>query len=281
MIPIDYHLHSTHSIDGEADMPEMCEAAIACGLTEICFTEHVDFDRTDPGYGHLNWEAYNGSISEVRAQHAGRLVIRTGLEFDFRRAYGAEVGEVLAAMPCDLRIGSVHSAGGHLLFGLHREPPDRLDVRSLQKEYFAEVEALVASGWCHSLGHFDYLYKQLPAVFGPHRDAWYWERVERILSQCVAGGVALELNTHHVLDSASPCVAGYAEQGRGLAMAADVAILRRYRAVGGRLLTVGSDAHRRGDVAHAFAEAERCLRDAGFDAVTGFERGRPYAVALA
>jgi len=268
MIPIDYHLHSTHSIDGEADMPEMCEAAIACGLTEICFTEHVDFDRTDPGYGHLNWEAYNGSISEVRAQHAGRLVIRTGLEFDFRRAYGAEVGEVLAAMPCDLRIGSVHSAGGHLIFGLHREPPDRLDVRSLQKEYFAEVEALVASGWCHSLGHFDYLYKQLPAVFGPHRDAWYWERVERILSQCVAGGVALELNTHHVLD-------------RGLAMAADVAILRRYRAVGGRLLTVGSDAHRRGDVAHAFAEAERCLRDAGFDAVTGFERGRPYAVALA
>lgn len=64
-------------------------------------------------------------------------------------------------------------------------------------------------------------------------------------------------------------------------MAADVEILRRHRALGGRLLVVGSDAHRPGDVAHAFPEAEAALRETGFESVTGYACGRPYAVALA
>jgi hypothetical protein len=33
-------------------------------------------------------------------------------------------------------------------------------------------------------------------------------------------------------------------------------------------------------VAHAFPDAEQALREAGFTAVTGYDRGRPYAVAL-
>ena len=53
------------------------------------------------------------------------------------------------------------------------------------------------------------------------------------------------------------------------------------RALGGRLLVVGSDAHRPGDVAHAFPEAEAALRETGFESVTGYACGRPYAVALA
>jgi histidinol-phosphatase (PHP family) len=282
MIPVDYHLHSTHSADGEASVLEMCEAALAKGLREICFTEHVDFDRADPAYGYLDWPAYTASVAEARSRYAGRLVVRQGVEFDFRRAYGAEPGEFLAGLDLDFAIGSVHSAAGYQIHRLWKDRPPGsarakprctgakpgLDLRTLLAEYFAETEALVASGWCHAIGHFDYIYKQLPDLAAGYRDAWYWRSVERILQACIAGGVAVELNTHHVLD-------------RGAAMAADVEILRRYRALGGRLLVVGSDAHRPGDVAHAFPEAERDLRAAGFDAVTGYARGRPYDVALA
>jgi len=268
MIPVDYHLHSTHSADGEASVLDMCEAALARGIREICFTEHVDFDRSDPAYGHLDWPAYTASVAEARSRYDGRLVVRQGVEFDFRRAYGAEPGEFLAGLDLDFAIGSVHSAAGYQIHRLHAERPARLDLRMLLAEYFVEIEALVASGWCHAIGHFDYIYKQLPDLVSGVRDDWYWRSVERILSGCIAGGVAVELNTHHVLD-------------RGAAMAADVEILRRYRALGGRLLTVGSDAHRPGDVAHAFPQAEAMLREVGFEAVTGYARGRPYAVALA
>jgi histidinol-phosphatase (PHP family) len=269
MITLDYHLHSTHSKDGRASVAEVCEAAVARGLRDICFTEHVDFDRQDEAYGFLDWEAYRASVAEARARWAGRLTVRLGLEFDYRRAYGVEPGEFLAARQFDFAVGSVHSAAGYYLFRLSKDPvPPDFDVRSVQAEYLAEVEALAASGWCHAVGHFDYLYKQLPALVGPHRDAWYWRRVERILRRCVAGGVALEVNTHHLDD-------------RKLALAADAEILRRYRAAGGRLVTVGSDAHRLHEVGAGFDRAEQCLRAAGFDSVAGFERGRPYAVAIA
>ena len=268
MISTDYHLHSTHSADGEASVAEMCEAAIEWGLSEIGFAEHLDFDRDDPMYGYFDDGAYTASIAEARETYAGRLVIRKGLEFDFRCAYGTEVGEVLAAWDFDYLIGSVHSAAGHHIWRLSREAPPDLDVRGLLADYFAEVEALAASGWCHVIGHFDYVFKQLPSLVAAQRDPWYWRQVEGILKRCIAGGVAIEINMHHVMD-------------RGWGLAADAEILNRYRALGGRLVTVGSDAHRPSGVGHGFVRAEAALREAGFVEVTGYEQGRPYAVALA
>ena len=40
----DTHLHSSFSGDSETPMKDMIEKAIALGLKEICFTEHMDFD---------------------------------------------------------------------------------------------------------------------------------------------------------------------------------------------------------------------------------------------
>jgi len=268
MLTLDYHMHTTLSKDGKNTVMEMCEAALKQGLREICFTEHLDFARQDDDYGFLDWGACTAAIAEARARYAGRLVIRQGLEFDFRSEFGSEPAEVLATMPCDFRIGSVHSAAGRHLYELPKGPaPETSELRKIHAEYLAEVEALAASGLAGTIGHFDYVYKQLPHVVGPMRDGAYWRRAERILTQCIAAGTAIEINTHHMLD-------------RGFAMAADVEILRRYRALGGRLVTVGSDAHRREEIAHNFAAAEKALLEAGLDAVTGFEAQRPYAVSI-
>ena len=268
MVPTDYHMHSTHSADGHGSVREMCEAALAAGLSEIGFAEHLDFDRDDPHYGYLDDAAYTAAVAEAQAAYAGRLAVRKGVEFDFRSVYGEEVGEVLASMDFDFLVGSVHTAAGQQIWRLGDEAPPDPDLRGLLDAYLAEVEALAASGWCHVIGHFDYVYKQMPGRAAACRDARYWERVERILKRCIAGGVAIEVNTHHVLD-------------RGLGLAADVEILTRYARLGGRRIVVGSDAHRPADVAHGFNRAEAALREAGFAEVTGYEAGRPYVVRLA
>jgi histidinol-phosphatase (PHP family) len=266
MITTDYHLHTHFSHDSQTSPAAVCQAAVDRGLTEICFTEHLDFDPTEPDYVKLDWPAYAEAVDEARAHYAGRLTVRIGVEFDFRREYGARVGEVVTRLPADFMIGSVHFAAGHRLYRLRKGVPAGFDVRAVLTEYFAEVEALVATGWCNSLGHFEYLYKQIPAIVGPVRDDWYWQKVEGILRQCIASGIGIEANMHHTLE--------------GCAMAADVEVLRRYRALGGRLVTVGSDAHRLEDVAGDFVRAEEALRQAGFDAVCGYEGGRPYFLPL-
>lgn len=269
MLTSDYHLHSILSADGDVPLAEMAQAALDAGLTDVCFTEHLDFDREDPGYGYTDWEVYAAAIAEARERFAGRLTIRMGLEFDFRRAYGDEPRRVLETMPCDFLLGSVHSAAGVHIYGLYKESEAdlaRLDLAALYRAYFDEVEALVATGWCHALGHFDYLYKQAPGFFGPRRDKAYWDRVDAILAACVATGTGLEINSHHVED-------------RGFGLAADSEIVRRYHAMGGRRLTVGSDAHRPGDVAAAYDRVARVLKDVGVTAVTGYEAGQPYDIA--
>ena len=49
----DYHVHTKYSDDSEYPMEEVVRDAIALGLSEICFTDHVDYgikrDWDDPG----------------------------------------------------------------------------------------------------------------------------------------------------------------------------------------------------------------------------------------
>ena len=40
---VDYHLHSSFSNDSQTPMEDMVRRAIALGLDESCFTEHVAY----------------------------------------------------------------------------------------------------------------------------------------------------------------------------------------------------------------------------------------------
>jgi histidinol-phosphatase (PHP family) len=274
VIRSDYHMHTTWSHDGRATAAEMAEAALAAGLREICLTEHLAPAPADPDHGFFRFDAYRAGVADLRAKYAGRLVIRTGIEFDYQRHYEGAVREALAGIEVDFRLGSVHAAAG---LSIHRLSDAGLteaalagagvDLAALQAAYFDEVEALAATGLASALGHFDYVYKQLPAVVGPRRDAGYWGRVERILALCIERGTGIEVNTQRLVEGT-----------RG--MAADVEILRRYRAMGGRRMTVGSDAHRRVAVGSGFDRAEAALREAGFTATDRYEAGRPTEVPL-
>ena len=39
----DYHIHTEFSDDSDYAMEKVIQAAIAMGLDEICFTDHVDY----------------------------------------------------------------------------------------------------------------------------------------------------------------------------------------------------------------------------------------------
>ena len=121
MITTDYHMHSIHSADGHDTVDAMCRAAIDRGLAEVGFTEHLDFDRDDPDYGFLDYEAYADAVAEARAAHQGRLTIRMGLEFDFRRA------EHVVARGFNMHGDPVTIEGSDLLARCIQHETDHLD----------------------------------------------------------------------------------------------------------------------------------------------------------
>ena len=72
----DYHTHSRISPDAGKSMAEMAEAAIAAGLDELCFTDHmepVEWGVTTPRES-FDWAALSAEFEAARqaAAKAGR-----------------------------------------------------------------------------------------------------------------------------------------------------------------------------------------------------------------
>ncbi len=256
---MDYHLHTADSADSAESMKRMCRRAVEQGLDEICFTEHYDTDPYDPGYGFYDDTRCERRLKAARKSWGARLTIRKGLEFDFQSRYAGRTGELLAPYRFDFLLGSVHNVFG----GTPRRaicergfPPDEV-----YRYYFEETRTLIASGLPHCIGHLDYVRKTCWDVLEGYRYADYEGEMADVVDRLVAAGIGLEVNTRH-RDAGAPIVPG-------------PDVLRMYRRAGGRVITLGSDAHRAAGLGAGFAEAVEMIREAGFREQTAFEDGRP------
>ena len=261
---MDYHLHTAASADSTESMERVCARAVALGLGEVCFTEHYDTDPYDPGYNYYDDARYERRLAAVRRRFAGRLVIRKGLEFDFQERYAGRLADRLARYRFDYVIGSVHNVFGTIV-------SEALAGRGFPADevygaYFDEVRGLIATGLAHCVGHLDYVRKLCHRELAGYRYGDYDGQMSDVVSRLVASGTGLEVNTRHV--------------GAGQPMVPGADVLRMYFEAGGRIVTLGSDAHRASGVAAGFREACGLLREAGFTEQAGFESGRAVMRAL-
>jgi len=264
MTRMDYHLHSRDSVDSAESVARMCRRAVEIGLHEVCFTEHYDTDPYDPGYGFYDDVRYERRLAAAREKFAGRLVIRKGLEFDFQSRYSGRLAARLADWRFDFVLGSVHNVFGTVVSQAVSDrafPPDEV-----YRTYFDEVRALIDTGLAHCLGHFDYVRKLCHALLADYRYADYDREVADIVARLVDAGIGLEVNSR------------YRDVGQPLVPGLDV--LRAYFDAGGRVVTLGSDAHDASGVGCGLPEAWRLLRRAGFTEQMAFEAGRPVRRAL-
>ena len=90
----DYHVHCEFSDDSQTPMEKQIERAIALGMDEICFTDHVDYgvkkDWDEPGevawrsgepLANVNYPRYFEKLAEMRRRYDGIITVRQGLEF--------------------------------------------------------------------------------------------------------------------------------------------------------------------------------------------------------
>lgn len=254
MILKDFHLHCRFSTDSEAAPEAMCEAAIARGLTEICFTDHMDLGFDDPTWFRFDPEAYFKALEDVKRAYAGRLTVRIGMELGLvpdNPALAREAEALAKAWPWEFIIGSTHLIpvrfeGRTCLV----DPADPAEVRrswhqfgftrALMDVYYETVLKNLEQFDCFdTLGHLDYMSRYVPKGFPPYRYEDHAEQIDRILRTVIRKGTALEVNT------------GGLYKGTGKTNPEE-RILRRYFALGGERLTYGSDAHRPAQVGFGF-----------------------------
>ena len=249
-LPADLHVHTDMSLDGQSTMAGMCEAAIELGLGAVCFTDHWDFDKNDSGYGRFDYERYTALVEEAKAAYGPRLVIFKGVEIDYQERLEAEIREALADKVFDHVLGAVHYVDGAIL------DAGMIAERGLEPVYAGYLSEVAASARCEFFGaiaHFDYVSK----FAGPNKALLQNESLRRRLHNClfevIKSGAALEINTRGLIRSS-----------RNFYPA--VELLRPYRELGGKRVTVGSDAHHASDIGLGIGAAYAMVEALGFRA---------------
>ncbi|MCD8019453.1 MAG: histidinol-phosphatase HisJ family protein [Clostridiales bacterium] len=271
MLNSDTHLHSFFSSDSEATPEAMIQKAIDLGLKTICFTEHYDPDYPENEEGLdflLDFDAYYSTFLQLKEKYASQIEVLHGIELGVQRHLDSVLMDfyIRRGGRYDFIINSCH-----LVEGI--DPYDGVYFKQHSpeegtKNYFENILGnLKAFPFFQSAGHLDYITRYISTPRHAFRYADYQDILDAILRCLIENGKGLEVNTaglKYGLPWPNP----------------HMDILRRYRELGGEIVTIGSDAHKPEDMAYAFDRLPAILEEAGFRYYALYRKQRPEFIPI-
>jgi len=254
----DFHMHSRVSFDGHDTGLELARAAKNAGLKEICFTDHMDYEPGAKVQTMLfDIDAYS---REYDALEIPGLKIRRGMEFGMAPDNREQFRRDAARRHYDFILGSVHFVGpDDVYFASYWEGKT---VFQAERRFLEEtLRCVQAHDAFDVLAHLNFLSKA-PAHHAPRPLPYeeHREILDAILETLARKDKGLEMNTSGV--------------DRRVGFLPEREFFLRFKELGGRIVTVGSDAHRCDRVGQYTREAAEILRDI-FGWVCTFENRVP------
>lgn len=258
MFLADYHMHTNFSIDSEAPMEDMIVSAINKGMSEIAITDHVDFDTKY--YPVPDYTDYIPYFNILKEKYNDKIKITFGVEIGLENKWKNIINEFSTKYDFDFIIGSSHAT-------------QTLDLYFDQKEYFCNKtkkeaytiyfeEILKNINTCPNFnvyGHIDYISR-----YGMYEDNSleykdYSDLIDNCLKALINKNKGIEVNTsgfRYGINCTYP----------------SLTILKRYKALGGEIITAGSDSHKPEDVADHIDYAYALIKEAGFKYINVFRK---------
>lgn len=253
----DYHVHTYYSDDSECPMEEMIRRGEETGIDEIAFTDHVDYGMED----HVNcdYDKYFTELERRRSEHSGKISIKSGIEFGIQPHTAKQFSRDFAAYPFDFVLLSCHQVDNKDLWrNVYQEGKTQDEF---QRGYYECIYETVKIYKDYSvLGHLDVI-KRYDRI-GDYPDEKIMDIVDEILKIAIADGKGIEVNTssfRYGLKDLTP----------------SRKILKRYLELGGKILTIGSDAHESGYLGTHIMEVREILKDMGYKSFFTFDRMVP------
>lgn len=277
---IDYHVHTAYSDDSRYAMEQVAIDAIGKGIEELCFTDHVDYgvkwdwDETpdpevlarhkNPGGVHKNsrnvdYPEYYKEVTHLQQVYGDKIRLKLGMEFGVQQYTIPRYEKLFKQYPFDFIILSVHQVDD--LEFWNQDFQQGRTQQEYNERYYEELLNVVKNFHDYSvLGHLDLIVrydKQGRYPFEKVRGV-----VEEILKTVIADGKGIEVNTssqRYGLDDLTP----------------SRDILRLYRELGGKILTIGSDGHRFERLGVGIDETHEELKALGFTEFCTFDKMVP------
>ncbi len=264
----DCHNHSSCSPDGRDAVESMCQRAQELGLYAYTLTDHCECQEFEAKYAPRVERAWE-EMERAKDCIAGKLRFYRGIELGQPNQNLPAAEAVLSHREYDFVIGSIHNIRNFedfFFLDYTKEGPEFID--RLLCTYWQELLEVIAWGKFDSLGHLTYPLRYIEGEHGIPVDlAKHREAIDNVFLALIRGEKALEVNTSGLRQKI----------GRTLP---DLPLLSRYYELGGRLVTLGSDAHRTEDLGKGIDEGMELLRQAGFAEFAVFDRRKPIMLPL-
>ena len=266
MFLCDYHTHTRFSFDGRptATHDALCRRALEVGLSDIAFTDHCDVNGEVERLYDFPFDpaASFAAMMEVKEKYKGRLNVVCGIELGNAAQYPEAARAVLEAHPYEFVIGSLHNLKGvpdfyHMNFG---SMSDGL-IRQLFDRSLDETLEMVCFEGITTLGHLTYMHRYVTQA-GKRLDFKpYYDKITAIYKELIRRDIALEINVSSLW------------KGLGLPMPC-MELLKLYKEQGGKLITIGSDAHDVENLGKAIRKGYAILETVGFHEVLTIRDGQ-------
>ncbi len=260
----DNHNHSQFSFDGWRTSVELsARSAREMGLKGICFTDHCDFATPEMGFEDPLKEVFDVEAQQREIDRVQMLMpeikILKGIEVGVNKGCREQLAAHLASNEFDQIIASVHYIDGDDPFkGEYYAGKTWKEAYSYYLELLRE-EMLWLGGRFDIMGHFDYVvrYGPYPETSITYKDFSDW--LDPILRYLAENGKAMEINTKTYQDFS------------GRIPVLDPDVLKRYRELGGEIITLGSDSHNKDMIGTDFSRFTEFIRSLGFRYTAHYE----------
>lgn len=253
-------------------MEDVVKDAICMGMDEICFTDHVDYGvkvdwdcgkeivyRQGEPMANVDYPRYAAEINRLRDAYGHRITIRMGMEFGAQMHTIPQFKSLYERYPFDFIILSVHQVEDKEFW--NGDFQAGRSQKEYNERYYEEMLDLVSNFHDYSvLGHMDLIVRYDDAGVYPFEKIRPF--VEEILRKVIKDQKGIEVNTsyhRYGLKDSTP----------------SRDILRLYRELGGRIVTIGSDSHKKEHLGAYVQEAKELLKSLGFQEFCTFEGMKP------
>lgn len=269
----DFHTHTRNSLDSLQTADELCLSAIANGCRGIAITDHADM------WFYAERDTLNrirNSVADARkaaADYKGKLEVFSGVELS-EYLDDRKNGDILLGLTdYDVILCSVHcvktedweDAYSHIRFD---ESVSEQKITRFWQRYFEAMQEHADWGGFDVLAHLTCPLRYLVGKYGRTVDLTpFRPQIAAILETIIRKQIALELNSAWYFKS-------------GGEMTPDEGILRLYRDLGGKLITLASDAHIPAHVGGGLRDAMALLRSLGYTHYYYYKKRVPQEVPL-
>lgn len=257
----DCHTHSYFSHDSECLPQDSLNEAKKNKLSGCAITDHCDIEYCDTQ--NLKTLIKNSVI------YAKQTVadILAGVEIGESIWNRKEANNIIADNDLDIVLGSVHAAR----YKNYTMPYSLIDFSVFSQDeiaeylnvYFENMVEMVEKTDFDVLSHLTCPLRYIVGKYGKKVNLnIYKEKIDEILKLIINKGIALELNTS-CLDTK------YND------LMPNLTVIKRYRELGGYLVTLGSDAHTSSRIGYGFDFALREISKLGFKNIYFYKKRIP------